>query len=236
MEQGSDAWKAIRLGKVTASRVADATDLLKSGKPGAKRETYLGELIAERLTGLVVEKYQNELMRHGTAMEPDARALYEFLHGVEVDQVAFVSHPTIPMAGCSPDGLVGDDGLIEIKAPSTSTHVDTLLTQAVPDEYRKQMLWQMACTGRQWCDFVSYDPRLPPHLTMFVCRMERDDTAIADLEHQVRTFLAEIDMKVDALNALYSGSSQSRDGSRGADLSLPLGRVSTPAPLSACAP
>lgn len=204
MEQGSIEWKAARLGRVTASRVADATDLLKSGKPSAKRETYLGELIAERLTGLAVEKYQNELMRHGTAMEPDARALYEFLHGVEVTQIAFVEHPTIPMAGCSPDGLVGEDGLIEIKAPSTSTHVDTLLAQAIPDEYRKQCLWQMACTGRRYVDFVSYDPRLPPHLTMFVCRLDRDDAAIAELETSVRAFLAEIDMKVDALNALYA--------------------------------
>lgn len=202
--QGSDQWKALRLGRVTASRVADATDFLKNGKASAKRETYLGELIAERLTGIAVEKYQNELMRHGTAMEPDARALYEFLHGVEVAQVAFVEHPTIAMAGCSPDGLVGDDGLIEIKAPSTSTHVDTLLAQAIPDEYRKQCLWQMACTGRAWCDFVSYDCRLPPHLSMFVCRLERDDAAIAELEASVRTFLAEIDMKVDRLNALYA--------------------------------
>ena len=202
--QGSDAWKAIRLGKVTASRVADATDLLKSGKPGAKRETYLGELIAERLTGVAVEKYQNEMMRWGSAQEPEARALYEFMRSVDVEQVAFVPHPTIPMAGCSPDGLVGDDGLVEIKCPSTSTHVDTLLAQAIPDEYRKQMLWQMACTGRRYVDFVSYDPRLPPHLTMFVCRLERDDAAIAELEAGVRAFLAEIDMKVDALNALYA--------------------------------
>lgn len=202
--QGSDAWKAMRLGKVTASRVADATDLLKSGKPGAKRETYLGELIAERLTGIAVEKYQNKLMRWGSAQEPEARALYEFMRSVDVEQVAFVPHPTIPMAGCSPDGLVGDDGMIEIKAPSTSTHVDTLLAQAVPDEYRKQMLWQMACTGRRWCDFVSYDPRLPPHLSLFVCRLERDDAAIAELETSVRGFLAEIDMKVDALTALYA--------------------------------
>lgn len=204
IKQGSQAWAELRRGKVTASRVADATDLLKSGKPSAKRETYMGELIAERLTGLVVEKYQNELMRHGTAMEPDARALYEFMLGVNVEQIAFVEHPTIPMAGCSPDGLVGSDGLIEIKAPSTSTHVDTLLAQAIPDEYRKQCVWQMACTGRRWVDFISYDPRLPPHLTMFVCRLERADAAIAELETSVRAFLAEIDMKVDALNALYA--------------------------------
>jgi putative phage-type endonuclease len=203
MTQGSPEWRAIRLGKVTASRVADATNFLKSGKSSDKRDTYMGELIAERLTGIVVEKYQNDLMRHGTAMEPDARALYEF-YRAPVETIAFVPHPTIPMAGCSPDGLVGKDGLIEIKCPSTSTHVDTLLAQAIPDGYRKQMLWQMACTHRLWCDFVSFDSRLPPHMTMFVARMERDDAAIAELETQVRAFLAEIDMKVDALNALYA--------------------------------
>lgn len=201
--QGSDAWKALRLGRVTASRVADATDLLKSGKPGAKRETYMGELIAERLTGLVVEKYQNDLMRHGSAMEPDARALYEFMRGIDVEQVAFVEHPTISMSGCSPDGLVGSDGLIEIKAPSTSTHVDTLLSQAIPEEYLKQIDWQMACTGRAWCDFVSYDPRLPPHMALFIKRRERDEVAVAALEAGVREFLAEIDAKVTTLNALY---------------------------------
>jgi putative phage-type endonuclease len=202
--QGSEAWKKLRLGKLTASRVADATDLLKTGKPGKKRETYLGELIAERLTGLYVEKYQNDLMRWGTEQEPQARALYEFYRGVDVELVPFVEHPTIAMAGASPDGLVGDDGLIEIKCPSTSTHVDTLLAQEIPEEYIKQIDWQMACTGRRYCDFISYDPRLPPHMSMFVKRRERDNVAIAALEADARAFLAEIDMKVDALNALYA--------------------------------
>lgn len=203
MIQGSDEWKAARLGRLTASRVADATDLLKSGKPGAKRTTYLGELIAERLTGLGVEKYQNDLMRWGSAQEPEARAMYEFFNGVEVETIGFVEHPSIDMAGASPDGLVGSDGLIEIKCPSTSTHVDTLLSQAIPEEYLKQIDWQMACTGRRWCDFVSYDPRLPPHMAMFVCRRMRDDAAIAALETDARAFLAEVGDKVTALHALY---------------------------------
>lgn len=204
MQQGTDEWKAARLGKLTASRVADATDLLKSGKPGAKRVTYLGELIAERLTGLVVEKYQNDLMRWGTQQEPEARAMYEFFQGVEVETVGLIDHPSIAMAGASPDGLVGAEGLLEIKCPSTSTHIETLIAQAIPEEYVKQIDWQMACTGRLWCDFVSYDPRLPPHMAMFVCRRERDEGAIAALEADARFFLAEIDMKVDALNALYA--------------------------------
>lgn len=203
MEQGSDEWKAARLGRLTASRIADATDLLKSGKPGAKRVTYVGELIAERLTGAAVERFQNSLMRHGTEQEPEARALYEFFHGVTVEPVGFVEHPSIAMAGASPDGLVGDDGLIEIKCPATSTHVDTLLAQAIPEEYVKQIDWQMACTGRRWTDFVSYDPRLPPHMAMFVCRRERDEAAITALEDAARAFLAEIDAKVDALAALF---------------------------------
>lgn len=204
MEQGSEAWKAARLGRLTASRVADATDLLKSGKPGAKRESYMGELVAERLTGLVVEKYQNDLMRHGTEQEPQARSLYEFMRDVDVELVGFVPHPTIPMAGASPDGLVGADGLIEIKAPSTMTHVKTLLAQEIPEEHVKQIDWQMACTGRLWTDFVSYDPRLPPHLALFIKRRERDADAIAELEAQARAFLSEIDATVSALEALYA--------------------------------
>lgn len=203
MEQGSEEWHAIRLGKVTASRVADATDLLKSGKPGAKRETYLGELIAERLTGAAVMKFQNDLMRWGKEQEPQARSLYEFMFNVEVEQVAFVDHPSIAMAGASPDGLVGGEGLVEIKCPSTATHIDTLLRQEIPAEHVKQMVWQMSCTGRQWCDFVSYDPRLPPHMSLFVKRLDRDDDAVRALETDVAAFLAEVDMKVDALRALY---------------------------------
>ncbi len=203
MIQGSPEWLAARCGRLTASRIADATDLLKSGKPGAKRTTYLGELIAERLTGLVVEKYQNDLMRWGTQQEPEARAMYEFFHGVEVEAVGFIEHPAIAMAGASPDGLVGADGLIEIKCPSTSTHIDTLLAQAIPEEHIKQIDWQMACSGRSWCDFVSYDPRLPPHMAMFVCRRTRDDEAVAALETSAREFLAEIDGKVAELRRLY---------------------------------
>lgn len=203
MEQGSEAWHAIRLGKVTASRVADATDLLKSGKPGAKRETYLGELIAERLTGAAVMKFQNDLMRWGKEQEPQARSLYEFMFNVEVEQIAFVDHPSIDMAGASPDGLVGTEGLVEIKCPSTATHIDTLLRQEIPAEHVKQIDWQMACTGRGYCDFVSYDPRLPPHMSLFVKRRERDDRAIAELEAQASEFLAEVAAKVEALRALY---------------------------------
>lgn len=204
MEQGSTQWKAARLGRLTASRVADATDVLKSGKPGAKRESYMGELVAERLTGLVVERYQNDLMRHGTEQEPQARSLYEFMRDVDVELVGFVPHPTIAMAGASPDGLVGADGLIEIKAPSTMTHVKTLLAREIPEEYVKQIDWQMACTGRLWCDFVSYDPRLPPHLALFIKRRGRDEAAIAELEAQAREFLAEIDATVSSLEALYA--------------------------------
>lgn len=204
MEQGSQEWKAARLGRLTASRVADATELLKSGKPGAKRESYMGELVAERLTGLVVEKYQNDLMRHGTEQEPQARSLYEFMRDVDVELVGFVPHPTIAMAGASPDGLVGSDGLIEIKAPSTMTHVKTLLAREIPEEYVKQIDWQMACTGRLWCDFVSYDPRLPTHLALFIKRRERDADAIANLEEQALDFLSEIDATVNALEALYA--------------------------------
>ena len=158
--QGTPEWHALRLGKVTASRVADVIAKTKSG-PSASRAKYAGELIAERLTGTTGERFTNAAMACGTEQEPAARKTYEFYRDTDVEQVAFVLHPTIGDSGASPDGLVDVDGLVEIKCPETHTHIETLLGQAVPAKYITQMQWQMACTGRAWCDFVSYDPRLP---------------------------------------------------------------------------
>ncbi len=200
--QGSDEWRALRLGKVTASRVADLVAKTKSG-PSASRANYMAQLIAERLTNTPAESYTNAAMVHGTKTEPEARAAYEFYQGVTVEEVAFVPHPTIDQAGCSPDGLVGGDGMVEIKAPNTSTHLDTLLGQMVPAKYINQMQWQMACTGRQWCDFVSYDPRLPESMRLFIKRMPRDDKRIAELEEEVAGFLLEMAVKLSQLNSLY---------------------------------
>jgi len=200
--QGSDAWKQLRLGKVTASRVADVVAKTKSGY-STSRANYAAQLIAERLTGTPAESYTNAAMQHGTETEPEARDAYCFYQSVTVDEVAFVPHPKIGQAGCSPDGLVGDDGLVEIKCPQTATHLETLLGQAVPAKYETQIQFQMACTGREWCDFVSYDPRMPEHMRLFVRRVPRDDRRIAELENEVAGFLLELAVKLSQLNSLY---------------------------------
>ena len=200
--QGSDEWKALRLGKVTASRVADVVAKTKSGY-SAGRANYAAQLIAERLTGTVAEAYTNAAMQHGTETEPEARAAYEFYQGVTVEEVAFVPHPKIDRAGCSPDGLVGGDGLVEIKCPNTATHLETLLGQAVPGKYETQMQFQMACTGRSYCDFVSYDPRMPENMRLFIKRVPRDDARIKELESEIAGFLLELAVKLSQLNSLY---------------------------------
>lgn len=200
--QGSPEWYALRLGKVTASRVADVVAKTKTGW-GASRANYAAQLIAERLTGEVAESYTNAAMQWGTEKEPNARAAYEFRTDRDVTPIGFVVHPTIPASGASPDGLVAADGLVEIKCPSTATHIETLLGQSVPAKYITQMQWQMACCGRQWCDFVSFDPRMPESMCLFISRIHRDDKMIADLEAAVTVFLAEVDLKVLELTELY---------------------------------
>jgi putative phage-type endonuclease len=200
--QGSPEWKALRCGRVTASRVADVVAKTKTGY-SASRANYLAQLIAERLTGTSAETYSNAAMQHGTETEPEARAAYEFYQGVTVEQIAFVPHPKIDQAGASPDGLVSDDGLVEIKCPNTATHLETLLGQAVPAKYADQMQFQMACTGRHWCDFVSYDPRMPEHMRLFIRRVPRDDKRINDLETEIASFLLEMAVKLSELNSIY---------------------------------
>lgn len=200
--QGSPEWFQQRLGKVTASRVADVVAKTKSGY-SAGRANYMAQLIAERLTGTPAESYTNAAMQHGTETEPEARAAYEFYQGVTVAEVAFVPHPKIDQAGCSPDGLVDGGGLVEIKCPQTATHLETLLGQAVPSKYETQMQFQMACTGRDWCDFVSYDPRMPENMRLFIKRVARDDKRIAELESEIAAFLLEMAVKLSQLNSLY---------------------------------
>jgi putative phage-type endonuclease len=202
MEQGSPEWLALRAGKVTASRVADVVARTKTGW-GASRANYMAELIAERLTGEPAPSYSNAAMQWGTEKEPEARDYYEFFADASVEQVAFVHHPSIADSGASPDGLVGEDGLVEIKCPNTATHIDTLLGATGPSKYMTQMQWQMACTGRKWCDFVSYDPRMPDSMRIFVSRIIRDDDMIAALEKDVTEFLAEVADKVAKLTELY---------------------------------
>jgi len=198
IEQRTDEWFKQRLGKVTASKIADVIAKTKTGV-SASRENYSTQLTLERLTGQQAEFYTNAAMEWGTATEPQARTAYEVYREVLVDEVGFIDHPTIAMSGASPDGFVGEDGLVEIKCPESKTQMDTLLNQKVPTKYMPQMQWQMACTGRKWCDFVSYDPRMPQNLQIFVQRVERNDLYIKMLEDEVKTFLEEIDQKVEIL-------------------------------------
>lgn len=201
IEQGTPEWKAQRLGKVTASRVADVAAKTKTGY-STSRANYAAELVCERLTGAAAERYTNAAMAWGTEKEPEAKAAYELMRDVDVVAAGFVDNPKIPMTGASPDGYVGDAGLIEIKCPISATHIETLLSGKIPDKYVVQMLWQMACTDRQWCDYVSYDPRLPAHLQLFIKRVHRDEARIGELEREVESFLAEVDETITKLSKL----------------------------------
>ena len=209
MEQKSPEWFAARLGKATGSRIAEIVAKTKSGD-SASRGNYMAQLVIERLTNKQEESYSNEYMDWGNLQEPFARAAYEAATNVLVDEVGMITHPRIEMSGASPDGLVGDDGLVEIKCPKTATHIETLLSKTVPGKYNIQMQWQMACTDRSWCDFVSFDPRMPDGLQMFLKRVHRDDALIKTLENEVIKFLKEVDSKLEQLtNQLKEANVQS---------------------------
>lgn len=204
MIQGSPEWHAMRCGKVTASRVADIIAKTKTGY-SALRANYLAELLVERLTGIPSESYTNTAMQWGREKETEAIAAYSFRTDNEIEPVGFVLHPRIVLAGYSPDAFIGDEGTLEVKCPLTATHLDTLLGQRVPARYITQMQFGLACSGRQWCDFVSYDPRLPESMRLFIRRLERDDKEIARLESAVEEFLAELIGKIADLDQIYNG-------------------------------
>lgn len=197
--QGSPEWFAARLGKVTASRVADVIAKTKTGY-STSRENYLVELALERITGHRQESFTSDAMKWGTDNEPLARAAYEARTGALVEEVGLIIHPTITEAGASPDGMVDADGLLEIKCPNSATHIQTLRSGKPAGKYVTQMAWQMACTGRQWCDFVSFDPRMPQGLQLFVTRIKRDDELVKSLEKEVAEFIKELDAMVDELS------------------------------------
>jgi putative phage-type endonuclease len=201
VEQRSNEWFALRLGKVTASRVADLMAKTKTGY-SATRENYMAQLVVERISNSQAESFTNAAMQWGTDQEPYARAEYEATQGAMVEECGFVSHPTIEMAGASPDGLVGDDGLIEIKCPNTATMIDVLLTGTVASKYNTQMQFQMACTGRQWCDYVVFDPRMPAKAQMFIKRVARDEVFIEEMEAEVTKFLGEVAEKVAKIQSI----------------------------------
>ena len=199
--QGSPEWFQQRLGRVTASRIADVIAKIKTGE-AASRADYRAELVAERLTGVPSESFTNDAMRWGTETEPLARAAYEAETGCLVTEVAMIPHPTIAMSGASPDGMVDSDGLLEIKCPNSKTHIATMIAGVAPKKYLPQMQWQMACTGRKWCDFVSFDPRLGAEYQLFVVRVPRDDKLIAEYEQEVIDFLATVDEQIKQLQSL----------------------------------
>lgn len=201
--QGSPEWFAIRLGKATGSRIADVIAKPKSGGPSAMRANYRAQLVCERLTGVVQETYKSAAMERGNDVEPKARDAYAFYRGSDVQEVGFVPHPTIGMTGASPDGLVGDYGLVQFKCPNSAAHIESLRGGSIPGAYMTQMMWEMACTNRSWCEWVSYDDRLPESMCLFVKRIERDNNRIAELEAEVIKFLAEVDAAVAELRAIY---------------------------------
>lgn len=197
-QSDTEAWNAARLGHVTASRVADVVAKTKTGW-SASRTNYAAELVAERLTGAAGERYVNAAMQWGLDTEAQAREAYAFYRNATPSEAAFLVHPSIKWAGASPDGFVGDDGLVEFKCPNTATHIETFLGGSVPEKYRLQMQWQMACAGRAWCDFASFDPRLPEKMRLTVRRFERDEAEIGRLEREVGQFIGEIEETIAAL-------------------------------------
>jgi putative phage-type endonuclease len=205
MEQGTDEWFNARIGKVTASRVADLMAKTKTGY-SASRDNYMAQLVCENLTKTKAEGFTNAAMEWGTEQEPFARAAYEAKTGVMVEEVGFVPHPLIEWAGASPDGLVGPDGLVEIKCPNTATMIDTLLTGKVPSKYNIQMQFQMACTGRHWCDYVVFDPRMPAKAQLFIKRVFRDDAFIQEMEAEIVNFLTEVNVQIQQLNSIIEGN------------------------------
>lgn len=198
-EQNSPNWLKEREGRITASRMADVLNMLKRGGESQKRKDYRTELLAERLTGRAVEHYVSPEMEWGFEMEPAARAEYELRSGNSVDKIGFILHPVFDFAGASPDGLIGDDGLVEIKCPATTTHLEYLQAGVVPEEYKAQMLWQMVCCERKWCDFVSFDPRLPEWGQFFCVRYEFDAEAAKAMEAEVVSFNLSIDEAIEKM-------------------------------------
>lgn len=196
MIQGSEEWRSARLGKVTASRISD----VMAGGKGVTRAKYMAELVAELCTGEAASFYSSPEMVWGTETEAQARAFYSLNNITEVTECGFVPHPFVEMAGASPDGLIGNDGLIEIKCPKSTTHVSFLETKKIPSRYVYQMQWQLACTERKWCDFMSFDPRMEDDgLKSFVVRVERDESAITAITSAVQEFLSEMEVRINSI-------------------------------------
>lgn len=201
MIQRTEEWYKAKIGKVGASKIADIMAKTKSG-PSASRQNYMMELLVARLTGEYPESYQSADMLWGIEYEPIARELYEEITGNIVTETGFILASDIPDAGASPDGLIGIDGLIEIKCPKTATHVNYILTENIDTKYIYQMQWQMYCTNREWCDFVSYDPRMPERFNIFIKRVDRNQEIIDSIKIEVIKFLDELNEIEKQLNRI----------------------------------
>ena len=205
-EQGTPEWHAERCGKVTASRIADVMSKTKFG-PGAARKNYMAELLTERLTGRPRESFISGPMQWGIDTEPQARAMYALEYDQDVEEVGFIPHPGFPNSGASPDGIVKcmpEDGLLEIKCPNTATHIETLRTEKVDRKYELQMTWQMCCTETLWCDFVSFDPRLPDAMQLFVARFYLNKELADEMHQSVADFLGELDAMEDEMREKFN--------------------------------
>ena len=206
-QQGTPEWHAERCGKVTASRIADVMSKTKFGH-GAARKNYMAELLTERLTGRPRESFISGPMQWGIDTEPQARAMYALEHDEDVGEVGFVPHPSLPNSGASPDGLVYDPsiggGLVEIKCPNTATHIETLRTEKIDRKYQLQMTWQMCCTETLWCDFVSFDPRLPDAMQLFVARFWLNEELADEMHQSVADFLSELDAMEDEMREKFN--------------------------------
>lgn len=201
MEQRTEEWFAARCGHITASRLHAATAKGTRGNYLATRQDVIWQVIEERLTNVPAQIFETAAMRWGAETEPQAIAALEFMSGVVVEPAGYVPHPTIPMTGASPDGLIGEDGLVEIKCPTTKTHLQTLLNGRIPEQYRPQMQWQMACTGRDWVQFVSFDPRLPVEYQLFLDLEVRDEDEISRLTAEIATLEDEIQKLMETIKS-----------------------------------
>lgn len=200
--QGTPEWFKMKCGFIGASRIADIMSEGKGGAESTGRKNYRAELVCQRLTGCVTESFGNAYTQRGTEDEGAARECYSFVTGYDIKQTSFLFHPTLPFSGCSPDGLIGEDGLVEIKRKIPAHHIEYIFKNRVPPEYVKQMTWQLAVTGRKWNDFCSYCPELPENMQLFICRLHRDEEAIKAMETAVIEFNASVDKMIEDLKAI----------------------------------
>jgi putative phage-type endonuclease len=203
LQQRTDEWRQARCGSIGASDAPRVVRRVKSGY-SADRESLMWEKVVERITGKPFEIPKSFAMNQGTEREPDARLMYSIIKGVEVEEVGLVPHPFVKGSHCSPDGLVGARGLIEVKCPERKAHGEMLINEVISADYLTQMAWQMCCTGRDWCDFVSFNPDFPLRMQLWVKRVPRDAAFIAELEREITTFIKEIDRKVEQLSRRYA--------------------------------